>query len=359
MASVDWTASGRQGWYECYRIDAARGIGGKQVKMSGIVGGNLTWSLDSDTKVSGSLEVTRTGMVHNSYIRVYYCAKVGNRTQRVELCTCFAKTESGHYDPAGDTYSGTIDLVGVLARHTEDKLCRNFVLAKGKSALGYFREVFRWLGGAYKIQGVKDKRISKTKVVEVGETPMTILQYIADYLGAEITCDTHGRTVIRKYVAPSRKKRSYVTPSGQRALALPGIDISSAQDGTVNRAVVKYTYRDKSGKDVTILGAAAASSSSAISRKRTGRWVTEVYDLNGMSPRTAARAKQLATSRLRRASGYTTSYTYQSLYMPYHIGDVIDFRQGKIRCRGIVTGIDMTLDAAGSMTTTIRKVRGL
>ena len=359
MASIDWTASGRQGWFEAYKIPASKGINGKQTLMTGVTGGNLTWSLNSDNKVSGSLDVVRTGMLHNSYVRVYYCVTVGGKTQRVELCTCFASTEHGHYDPMGDTYSGTVDLVGVLARHTQDKLPKNFTLAKGKSALGYFKQMFKWLGGAYSIQGVKDRKIGTTKVIECGETPMVVLQYIADYLGAEIACDTHGRTVLRKYVEPAKKARKYVVPTGQKALALPGVDMASTQDGTVNRAVVKFAYRDSSGREQAIIGSAAASPSSAISKRNTDRWISEVYDLNGLSPRTVAKANSVAKSYLKKASGYTMSYSFTSSYMPYTIGDVIDFVQGKVRSRGIVTGIDMRLDAAGTMTTTIRKVRAI
>jgi hypothetical protein len=51
------------------------------------------------------------------------------------------------------------------------------------------------------------------------------------------------------------------------------------------------------------------------------------------------------------------TYTFSSVFMPYRIGDVIELRQGKVRCQGIVTNIDMRMDAAGTMTTTIRKVR--
>lgn len=358
MASIDWTASGRKGWWEVYKIDVADGIGGDKTLMTGITGGQLTWSLNSDTKVSGSLEVTKTGMLHNAYVRVYYCAKVGSKTQRVMLCTCFATTENGHYEPAGNTYSGTINLHGVLLRHTADKLPKNYVLGAGSSALDHFRKVFKWLGGSYKIQNVKDKKFAKAKVIEYGETPMVVLQYIADYLGAEITCNSYGSTVIRPYVVPSKKVKSYTVPQGVKALVLPGIDITSTQDGTVNRAVVKHTYKNGT-TDVTIIGSAAASDSSAISRKRAGRWVTEVYDLNSMSPRTQARANQLAKAKLKAASSYTTSYTFRSMFMPYTIGEVIEFEQGKIHCLGIVTNIDMELDAAGTMTTTIRQVKRL
>lgn len=359
MASIDLTQSGRAGWFECYRIPAAQGIGGTETLMTGVIGGNLTWSLNSDSKVSGSIEVTRTGMLHNAYVRVYYCAKVGSKTQRFELCTCYALTEDGHYEPAGDTYSGTVELKGVLVRHTEDKLPKNYTMAKGQSTLGYFKSMFRWLGGSYRISGVKDRKVSNTKVIECGKTPMTVLQYIADYLGAEVTCDTHGRTVLQRYVRPDQKKCSYVIPTGERALVLPGIDLSSTQDSAKNQAVVRYTYRDASGQDVTIIGSAAASASSAISRRNRDRWVTEVYDLNGMSPRTTAKATELAKTRLKRASGYTMSYSFTSTFMPYRIGDVVELRQGKIRCQGIVTNIDMQMDAAGTMTTTIRKVRNV
>lgn len=544
---MDWTKSGRTDRFTFETLTPAKKpqhLGW----LSNVTGGSITWDWNSDTKVSGSIDVKKQRLVNNCLIRVRMVSQLDGETKTVLLGTFFAATTDGEYEHG--IYTGTVELKSTLCRHTEDKLRKNYTLAKGHSAIGYYKKMFTWLGGWPAIHGVRDRKMRKTHVIEFGKAPMDALKYIAKYLDAEITVDANGKTVMRKKTAASRKPVSYSIPTGARSVTLEGVDISSTQAGTPNCVAVKFEgskkykvkVKTKSGKTVkrktdgidcakaaaaihhymashpsefwyeygkwgggrgnatvTVDGikysiarggydcghsvtaawravlaktkyagclnnvswtgdmrsnyrnsglfdvvspthgqagdimlndsqhaamcqssgystfnnpgsvfanasypgtpmncrlhyngkadtkgkvtssgkkkavwktktktkkiklrsVAVASPKSKVSRHNTGRWITETVTLNNMHPMTQKRIDQIAKQKLKSLSRYTTSYTFKTFYLPIAIGEVVRFRQGDIRCDGLVTKIDMDLSPGGMSTVTIRKVRSL
>lgn len=543
---MDWTKSGRTDRFTFETLTPAKKpqhLGW----LSNVTGGSITWDWNSDTKVSGSIDVKKQRLVNNCLIRVRMVSQLDGETKTVLLGTFFAATTDGEYEHG--IYTGTVELKSTLCRHTEDKLRKNYTLAKGHSAIGYYKRMFTWLGGWPAVHGVRDRKMRKTHVIEFGKAPMDALKYIAKYLDAEITVDANGKTIMRKKTAASRKPVSYSIPTGARSVTLEGVDISSTQAGTPNCVAVKFEgskkykvkYKTKSGKTVKrktdgidcakvaaaihrhmcthaqhvyawggkgggagtckvvvdgrtynvpggnydcsgsvitawrlaisktkyagrldnasytgdmrhvftasglftvkppahgdvgdvmlndslhtamcqssgystfngpngtrgqlssspgssmncrlhyngkadtggttssgkkkavwktktktkkikLRSVAVASPKSKVSRQNTGRWITETVTLNNMHPMTQKRIDQIAKQKLKSLSRYTTSYTFKTFYLPIAIGEVVRFRQGDIRCDGLVTKVDMDLSPGGMSTVTIRKVRSL
>ena len=112
-------------------------------------------------------------------------------------------------------------------------------------------------------------------------------------------------------------------------------------------------------KKIKLRSVAVASPKSKVSRQNTGRWITETVNITNMHPMTQKRIDQIAKQKLKSLSRYTTSYTFKTFYLPIHTGEVVRFKQGKVRCDGLVTKIDMDLSPGGMSTVTIRKVRSL
>ena len=359
-----WTASGRVDSFE-YELIPVSSVNSKPSgKLTGVTGGVLNFNYNSSEKVSGTLEVVNAGFVRNCYVRIWYKPTLaGSGSKKIELATCFASTEKSHYE--NGIYSGEIELHGVLWRFTQDKLHKNFTANAGDSAIGCFKRLFTWLGGQYKIVGVKDRKLSKNHVFERGETPMSALQWIADYVGAEVTCDSHGRVVLQKYVTPGKKPVSYAIPTGGESVTMPGIDISTTHDGTVNRVSVRHEWTEQitsGGKKQSIkkslLGIAVASKTSDISRQKAGRYITRTYDLDAMKPLTQARIDAIAKTRLKNASAVTQSVEFETMsYLPVSIGQVVKFRYDKMNIQGMITAIDLKLSAGCPMNVTLRKVR--
>ena len=359
-----WTASGRVDSFEYELIPVASVNSKPSGKLTGVTGGQLNFDYYSSEKVSGTLEVVNAGFVRNCYVRIWYKPTLaGAGSKKVELATCFASTEKSHYEDG--IYSGEVELHGVLWRFTQDKLHKNFTAKEGESAVGCFKRLFEWLGGQYRIVGVKDRKLSKNHVFERGTAPMEALQWLADYVGAEVTCDTHGRVVLQKYVAPGKKPVAYAIPTGGESVTMPGIDISSTHTGTVNRVSVRHEWTEqvtvggkKQSVKKSLLGIAVASKTSAISRQKAGRYVTETYDLDAMKPLTQARIDAIAKTKLKRASAVTTSVQFDTIsYLPIHIGQVVKFRYDKMSIQGMVASIDLGLSAGCPMNVTLRKVR--
>lgn len=548
---MDWTKSGRTDEFTFEVLSPSKKpqhIGW----LSNVTGGSITWDWNSDTKVSGKIDVKKQYLVNNCLIRVRMVSKLDNETKTTLLGTFFAATTDGEYD--NGIYTGSVDLKSTLCRHTEDKLRKNYTLAKGHSAIGYYKRMFMWLGGWPAVHGVRDRKMRKTHVIEFGKTPMDALKYIAKYLDAEIVVDANGKTIMRKKTAASAKPVSYRIPTDARSVTLEGVDISSTQAGTPNCVAVKFegskkykvkykakksgkvvkkkttggidcakaaaavhhymashpnefyyrlggwgdgtgsanitvdgvTYSvarggydcghsvtaawravlsktkyagclngvrwtgnmrsvytrsglfevvspthgqagdimlndtthaamcqssgystfnnpgsvfanagspgtamncrlhyngkaDTGGKTTTtttktnkavwktktktkkirLRSVAVASPKSKVSRQNTGRWITETVNVTNLHPMTQKRLDQIAKQKLKTLSRYTTSYTFKTFYLPIHTGEVVRFKQGKVRCDGLVTKIDMDLSPGGMSTVTIRKVRSL
>lgn len=359
----DWTASGRVDSFEFEQIPVSSVNNRPTRKLAGIAGGSLSWKYDSELKVSGQLQVSDTPFMQNCYIRIWYTPRLNSATQRIEVATCFASTEDGHYEDG--KYSGTITLRSVLARFADDKMTGNFTIPKGASAIAYFKKMFQWNGGQYAIKGVKDRKVSANQVFEWGKSPMEPLQWLADFLGAQITEDPHGRVVLQPYVTPGKKPVSYTIPVGTRSVTLPGVDIGNDMFGTTNRATVRYKWTEQyqsggktESREKAIIATAKASPASAISREKAGRFITETYELTSLNPKTQANANKIAATKLKQASGTTVKYVFNCFYLPIQIGQVVRFRYDKIDIDGLVTDVDLSLEPGVPMTVTLRKVRG-
>lgn len=324
-------------------------------EVEGVVGGSLTFDYYTDLKVSGSLDVAGAGFVNNCLIRVWLKSTLGGTVKRQKLCTCMADTTKLRYE--NGAYSGTIELRSVLARHLDDKLHKNYVLSK-KSALTYFRNIFKWLGGKYKISGVKDKKFGKNVVMGFGKTPMDVLWKIADYLDGEITVDAHGRTVLQKYVLPKKRPLKYTIPSGAYSVTLPGYDLEDTTAGTPNRAAVKFSYKPNGSKnEKTLFGLARVADSSTFSYAKTGRVITECYELSNLSPKTQKAVDAVAKKKLASIAASCRYYEIECFYLPIHIGEVVRFKYDGVDIDALVASIDMELSAGGKMKVRLRRLR--
>ena len=152
MADADYTVSGRYDSFEFQTIDSIKSVTDTaDGKLNGVIGGTITWDDTTDLKVSGTLNVSDTPMLHNKFIRIYYVSRIPQmsstgsfayKTYKYLLATCYADTEKGHYE--NGKYSGTISLQGTLSRYIDDEIARNFTMDKGTNILSYIKKVF-WL----------------------------------------------------------------------------------------------------------------------------------------------------------------------------------------------------------------------
>lgn len=403
--STFWTTSGRIDSFE-FEIVAGNNFEKSLGYLSGVKGGKLTFGYDTDLKVSGSLEVSSTKYIENCVIRVHYCPKLSELQKKdIILATCFAYTDKMNFDKG--RYYGTIELVSVLARYTDDVLQTAFTIGKNKT---YKNELARLLkveatGGKYKFgANLPDKKCTSAKAFERGKPPMEVIQAVADGLDGRIDVDEYGVMVLEKYFAPAKKSCVLKLPVGKYSVTLPNIEIEEAKSDVPNRVAylcevsvtekvyvldkkgnrVKYTSGENKGKyktknvknKMTIIGRAQVKSTHPLHFNKRGRWVTKNYTearnivmLKVMNEKeflkalesTKKYAAQKAAQKLSSLVANRKKYTIECYYLPIKCGQVVEFEyiaSGiKLHVQGMVTNIDMDLAVGAKMQVTLKHVR--
>lgn len=355
---MDWTASGIVSEIEYEMVDP-RDLDSAKGRLSGVLSGSLTFGFYTDTKAIGTLTVSDCDYEPGNLVRIYYTASLDGEYERVCLGTFFAGTSSAHYERG--TWSGKIDLSSILTRYTDDLCETDTVLAKGRSAKGWFWSACRWTGSTGAILGdIADKAFPKAAVIEYGSAKLDVLNKIADILGGTIGVDPYGRVTLRKYLRPSDKPVSFRVESGDRSVTFSGVDYEDGKSDVVNRCCVKYAKED----GTAVYGLADLPSTSDYSFQRTGRRITRCYELDTMSPETADEASARAERHLASFGDGTASWSFSSFFLPYSAGDVIrfDYKDSDddegISVDGLVTELDISWDSAAvRMDTTIKEVR--
>lgn len=200
---------------------------------------DLTFGYYTDLKYQGTLFVTNCAYIENSLIRIFYEVSGGVESNRYELGTFFVATNDAKYSYG--RYTGKLQLLSPLCRFTKDKCETDTVLAKGRSAKGWFWSCMQWTGSTGAIApDIEDKVFDKTQIIEFGKTKLEVLNAIAEYLGAQIGCDNHGRITMTKYVPPSSRPVSHNVPYGDDSITFLGVDYNNGAGEVINRAVVRY-----------------------------------------------------------------------------------------------------------------------
>lgn len=268
----DWNKSGRIDSFEFEKIDS-RNITKSYGRMECLVtGGTLSYSYYSDLKVSGTLDVvsaTSDLSETECMIRVWYCPTLDGEKQRIALGT-FYYTADLHYE--NGTYKGRVNLRSALARHIDDLTAWRWTIKKDSYSASAFKQVFKSLGGRYKIKGAKNVKLKKAHIWDAGVAPMAILQWIADSCGGEIAVDPQGYTVLQPYKSPHTKAKNitHTITANKTSVILPGLDITNSIKEIPNRVVC--VYEETNGKSKTqYVGKAALAASEKRSYHNIGR----------------------------------------------------------------------------------------
>lgn len=322
-----------------------------------VTGGTLNYSYYSDLKVSGSLEVINApnSMSQDQYlIRIWYTPTLDGQKQKIELGT-FYFTANLHYQ--NGMYKGTLELRSLLARHIDDLTVKKWTLSKNGSACNCYKNVFKALGGFPKISGIKDKKLSKMYIFDVGVTPMSILQYIADYCGGQITVSPHGHTVLQNYLSAANKKKhvTHTIQADATSVIKPGIDISNSIKEIPNRTVCVYEQMNNN-QVIQYIGKAALDSKQARSYQNIGKWVTQYYKISNCKKPYEKNLNAIAKKYLAKLNHSTIYYEFNTYYQPIQIGQVIILNYDDIKVYGLVTDIDLDLGIGATMHVKIRKV---
>jgi hypothetical protein len=354
----DWNKSGRIDSFRFEKV-SAKDLNTSLGALDCLVtGGTINWSYYSSTKVCGYLDVieARSSMAEDEYlIRVWYCPKLDGESLKIEIGT-FYFTADLHYE--NGTYHGVVNLRSMLTRHTEDALVNKWAIPKGQKATVTFKNVFKSLGGFPRISGIKDRAFSKQHVFDTGETPMVVLQYVAEYVNGEVTVNSHGNTVLQPYRSPAAKKKG-VTHSiiaNATSVIRPGLDITNSLKEIPNRVVCVYDEAGTNGAVTQHVGRAALAKKEPRSYQNIGKWVTKYYKLTNVKKPYVKNLNARAATYLKSLNHKNVYYEFDTYYQPIEIGEVVRLKYDDIGVYGLVTDIDLSLSVGASMHVKIRKV---
>lgn len=361
---MDWSASGIE---HSMRYELVTRKTHEHIKdMSGVQGCTLDFGYYTDLKASGTLEVDECDYVKNSMIRIWYEPLLNGEREHILLGTFFVMSSALTYEYG--RYKGMMELASVLAKYTNDVCETDTVLAKGRSAKGWFWSAMKWCGATGTILGdVKDVTFSKANVIQFGKPKLNVLNAIADVLGCKVGVTPSGLVSLEKYVSLLKRPVSYTVPTGDKSVTFRGVEYDDGTGGVVNRVVVKFDNAHgakENNEEPVIYGIADLEASSPYSFANTGIRITKSYTVNDMSPRTKERANEIAAQNLDANRKPAATWQMKCLYLPFTIGDIIRFRyQDSPQDTGIdidalVSEISMEIgNTSLVMTCTLKEVR--
>ena len=343
---MDWTASGRKDTFsfemvDPFVLDSSRG------ELDGVVegSGTLTWSYYSEAISSGSIDLDNSNYIDGSLVRVYHTAELGDEVETREVGTFFVNRSDMTYKYG--RWTGTMELVGMNQRYIDDILTWDRSASAGTGAISYFEMAVESAGGeSWVSDSLEEKTFNSAHVFEFGETDLSRLNYCADFLGAIIGCDTHGRTTLKPYISPSSRTASYTVPIGSQSVTKLGVIKSDDSDEIINRVGLKYEPTDEDG--TTLFSTVDVSSDHFASFENVGRRKVLTEVVNDLDPATQDTLDAQAERKLEDNTSANKKMEVEFCsYLPFEIGDVVrvDYDGGSdvLSFDGMVQQIDAKL----------------
>lgn len=249
--AVTWTKSGLYNRIGVELVDV-RNVNKSLGWFTGrVVGGTITEDYHSDYFSSASLEIDGGTIPLTCAVRIWHVAEdlsTGD-TQRTELGTFWPEPSEMEYDHG--RYHGTVEMHSALKRLGTDLRKGDGSVPKGSVVASKFSQYVKTSGGVPSIKsGVSTtKKLGKAHAWKHGESVLDECKRLASALGAEIGVDTHGRVVLRPYVKPSKRGKSFDVPRGTASMTEIGT-VGYESNELYNRFIASYENSVKVQKSV-------------------------------------------------------------------------------------------------------------
>ena len=303
-----------------------------------VKGGSLTYDFDTDTKVSGVIDIGIGGAgegdsiintIIGSYIRLYTTRPGG--TGKKLLCTMLPSVKDVS-NTEGIVYEGSVELKSPLCAFTETQI-RKTTLKKGANIYKTFLKYVKNYGCAGLNEKIaknidtdkKKLKFSRNKVFQTGSTPYDVMKYMASKMNAYITVTPSGLVYLKsKSSLQSRHVFSDCDIDDEFTITSP---IQVTDNGKyINRCIAYFEKTE--GKNVTRYYSrpVVLSSNSLHSRQNIGRNITVLkkYDEEDLKNANAKltnpvsirnKLTVLAKQELRAQAERNYSYTWSAPYI--------------------------------------------
>ena len=349
--AIDWKDQTRRGELHAYMIPPQR-LDDSYGELLGVDWSSLSISAGyyTDTRTSGSLSIVDGNWIRNSFIRIVY-----------EIPEWDYSCEIGTYAVVSDnavrrngSWITTLELQSMLWTMNKDLTPAPLTLAKGSLASTALKRELDDAGREYVYPFGADAKMTGPTALESGQSKLSRAFILCNWSRTRLDVDGHGRITCKKYVEPASKTpKLSLDLLDERGVVKDGVSRSTDWAEMPSSYILLYKYSDKdaNGKSVDREIRAEVHLVSPKMHQvaaNRGYEVSILESISDMSPKTYARAVEIAKQRLLERTSETVEWEIETKYMPLWEGDVITLTipdgitdyQGKRKC--LVKSIDLT-----------------
>lgn len=316
---MDWRDLKRTDRITVYQLDPVTGQLIGKLDGAELGGASIDAAYYSDTRTSGKLSVQGEGWQRGAFVRFVH-----------EVPEWGYSNTLGTYvvtDDAADRNNGAwaygLTLHSTLYALDLDKLVKPWTIAANASALTAARQIMAQTPFGFEAGTAYDARMKSTSILETGTSRLSALFAISQATRNRVDVDGYGRITMQPYTSPASKAPKYrIDLSDPQGVALDGLSRSADWLEMPDTVAVAHRYSETvNGKSREREIRATAGGGIRADR---GYRVVDFRDVNELSPKTAARAQQLAAQYLAEDSREQVEWQLTTTYLPLWEGDVVE-----------------------------------
>lgn len=290
-------------------------------------GSSLTAAYYTDTRTSGRLSVHNTNWIRNSFLRVdYIVPKFGY--SRV-LGTYVVTDDNSSFEKNSWKTDLTLQSAGLYTL-SNDLGHSNWTVAKGASAKKALKQMLDASKQLYIDKSSNDYTMGDNVVYEAGGSVLERIFALAEMAQIRLDVDPYGKITLNNYIHPFYRAPSYrFDLTDVRGVIQDGISRSSDWMEIPGKAIVRHKWSEEVGSgdkketvEREVIGYAEASGN--FSPGARGYYISNMYDVDDMSPKTVAEATRLAQNYIKADANETVEWSINMMYAPIWEGDIVD-----------------------------------
>lgn len=320
MADVDWTQPTKRKWAFEFRLIPPNKLNDSYGTLNNvdISSVSITEGYYTDTRMQGKMTYYGKNPYRQAYIRII--AK-DTTTGYVEELGTFIPT-SDDVTMEGSVVKTSVNLESILYGISQQKLQKTWVCQYSDYAKSHLYDIFETkcgfvAGESIVIDTIYSPTVSVSAICDAGSSILELIYGICNASNYRLSVDGHGCVHVGFYVAPSERDATFtITADSADSIVLDGVTRSSNYLEMASQVTVHAT--DDNSNELT----STKTASGRLSIAQRGYVVGKYYDVSSMTPFTQARADQLASEYLTKATNENMEWTLTTEYMPIRAGDV-------------------------------------
>lgn len=287
-------------------------------------GASLDAAYYSDTRTSGKLTVQGEGWQRGAFLRIIH--EVPEWDYSRTLGTYVVTDDSATRSKGGWAYDLTLQ--STLYALDQDRLLRPWTVAKNAMYITAAQQIAAQSAFTLDVTGARDARAKSAGVFDTGTSRLSALFTLCQNTNNRLDVDGQGVITLRPYVSPANRPASFrLDLEDARGIVMDGISRSTDWLELPDTVAVAHRYSETvNNKTVEreIRASATVGAGASQTKKKRGYTVVDFRDLSDMSPKTAARAQQLAAQYLANDGVEQVEWDVETAYLPVWEGDVIE-----------------------------------